>query len=101
MPVIDRGGFDRLLRIASSLVLYAGFSGGVACADTPATHDLPMHAIVGSRNLQPRDDQLRAFGYSDLAAQEAAEVDSLYRKLMQEETVRWPEDHDPRRRHGE
>jgi hypothetical protein len=45
-------------------------------------HRLPMHAIVNSHNIQPRSDNLKALGYSDLTLQEATEVDRLYRQLM-------------------
>ena len=45
-------------------------------------HRLPMHAIVNGRNIQPRSDNLKALGYSDLTLQEATEVDRLYRQLM-------------------
>jgi hypothetical protein len=45
-------------------------------------HRLPMHAIVNGHNIQPRSDNLKALGYSDLTLQEAAEVDHLYRQLM-------------------
>jgi hypothetical protein len=45
-------------------------------------HSLPMHAIVNGNNIQPRSDNLKALGYSDLTLQEATEVDRLYRQLM-------------------
>ena len=45
-------------------------------------HRLPMHAIVNGHNIQPRSDNLKALGYSDLTLQEATEVDRLYRQLM-------------------
>ena len=45
-------------------------------------HRLPMHAIVNGHNIQPRSDNLKALGYSDLTSQEAEEVDQLYRQLM-------------------
>ena len=45
-------------------------------------HRLPMHAIVNGHNIQPRSDNLKAPGYSDLTLQEAAVVDRLYRQLM-------------------
>jgi hypothetical protein len=43
---------------------------------------LPMRAIVNGHNVQPRGDNLKALGYSDLTSQEAEEVDRLYRQLM-------------------
>jgi hypothetical protein len=45
-------------------------------------HRLPMHAIVNGHNIQPRSDNLKTLGYSDLTLQDAAEVDHLYRQLM-------------------
>jgi hypothetical protein len=59
-----------------------------ACfAGTPMHHELPMRAIVKGHNIQPRDDRLKALGYSDLTPQEAEEVDRLYRQLMQDKPV--------------
>jgi len=46
-------------------------------------HELPMRAIVSGHNVQPRDDRMKALGYSDLTAEQAADVDRLYRQLIQ------------------
>ena len=60
---------------------------GVSFADTRAHHALPMHAIVNGHDLQPRDDQLKALGFSDVTPQQADEVDQLYRQLMRSNLV--------------
>ena len=49
----------------------------------PMQHELPMRAIVSGHNVQPRDDRMKALGYSDLTAEQAADVDRLYRQLIQ------------------
>jgi hypothetical protein len=72
----------KLGRGAGILILYSVLFIGIALADTPTRHELPMHAIVRGRNIQPRVDQLKALGYSDLTPQEADEVDRLYRELL-------------------
>jgi hypothetical protein len=59
----------------------------VSFANTRAHHALPMHAIVNGHNLQPRDDQLKALGFSDVTPQQADEVDQLYRQLMRSNLV--------------
>jgi hypothetical protein len=46
-----------------------------------------MHAIVNGHDLQPRDDQLKALGFSDVTPQQADEVDQLYRQLMRSNLV--------------
>ena len=51
-------------------------------SSTPMRHGLPLRAIVNGHNIQPRGDNLKALGYSDLTSQEAEEVDRLYRQLM-------------------
>jgi hypothetical protein len=64
------------------LILYSALFVGMALADTSTRHELPMRAIVRGHNIQPRGDQLKALGYSDLTPQEADEVDRLYRELL-------------------
>jgi hypothetical protein len=51
-------------------------------SSTLTRRGLPMRAIVNGHNVQPRGDNLKALGYSDLTSQEAEEVDRLYRQLM-------------------
>ena len=46
-----------------------------------------MHAVVNGHNVQPRKGQLRALGTPDTTSAENAEVDELYRELMQEHQV--------------
>jgi hypothetical protein len=60
------------------------FVGIAQASDTPIRLGLPMHAIVRGRNIQPRDDQLKALGYSDLTPQQADAVDRLYRELLKD-----------------
>ena len=43
---------------------------------------VPFKPIVGGRNVQPRADQLTAFGLSDLSREQAREVDRLYKELL-------------------
>jgi hypothetical protein len=74
-------------RATSMLILYLGLFGGIASADTLGRHELPLHAVAHGHNIQPRADQLQALGYSDLTAQEAGEVDRLYRELMKKGVV--------------
>jgi hypothetical protein len=64
------------------LILYSALFCGIALADTPPRQELPMRAIVRGHNVQPRGDQLKALGYSDLTPQQASEVDRLYRELL-------------------
>jgi hypothetical protein len=64
------------------LILYTALLSGIAPTGASAGRELPMHAIVNGHTVQPRDDQLRALGYSDLGPQKADEVDRLYRQLM-------------------
>jgi hypothetical protein len=56
-------------------------------SSTPTRRGLPMRAIVNGHNVQPRGDNLKALGYSDLTSQEAEEVDRLYRQLMHKHLV--------------
>jgi hypothetical protein len=56
-------------------------------SNTPTRRGLPMRAIVNGHNVQPRGDNLKALGYSDLTSQEAEEVDRLYRQLMHSQLV--------------
>lgn len=55
-----------------------------ASGQTGVDYDLPMHPIIEGHNVQPRDDRLKALGYSDLTSKEADEVNRLYRQLMHE-----------------
>jgi hypothetical protein len=72
-------------RGAVILILYSTLFVGIALAsDAPTRLVLPMHAVVRGRNIQPRDDQLKALGYSDLTPQQADEVDRLYRELVKD-----------------
>ena len=71
-----------LVRGAGTLILHAALCGGIASADTPARHELPLRAIVRGQNIQPRDDQLRALGYSDVTPQQADQIDRLYQELL-------------------
>src|ERR1700735_3487129 len=58
---------------------------GAAGPNTQAApHELPMHAIVNGHHVQPRKGQLQALGTPDTTATESAEIDELYRQLMQE-----------------
>jgi hypothetical protein len=72
-------------------VLSLAFVGALLCdfsyAGTRAHHVLPMRAIVNGHNLQPREDQLKALGLSDVTPKQADEVDQLYRQLMQSSRV--------------
>ncbi|MBV8590199.1 MAG: hypothetical protein JO212_09090 [Acetobacteraceae bacterium] len=84
-----RNGSGALSRIVAEsgrcvliLSLYSTLCGGAALAGTSARHELPMRAIVDGHNIQPRNDSLKALGYSDLTAQQAEEVDRLYWQLM-------------------
>jgi hypothetical protein len=56
-------------------------------SNTPTRRGLPMRAIVNGHNVQPRGDNLKALGYSDLTSREAEEVDRLYRQLMHNQLV--------------
>jgi hypothetical protein len=69
-------------RGAVILILSSTLFGGITLADTAKRHELPMRAIVHGHNIQPRGDQLRALGYSDLTPQQAEEVDRLYLEVM-------------------
>jgi hypothetical protein len=58
---------------------------GAAGPNTQAApHELPMHAIVNGHNVQPRKSELQALGTPDTTSTESAEIDELYRQLMQE-----------------
>ena len=44
--------------------------------------EFQMHSIVDGHRLQPHQSELKADGISDVTAEQAAEVDRLYAKLM-------------------
>ncbi len=87
------------LAISAGAAMAAETDGGVCCgrlrhsmpttnsaasSGVPMHHELPMRAIVSGHNVQPRDDRLKALGYSDLTAEQAEYVDREYRQLMQQ-----------------
>jgi len=53
----------------SIVVFYLALFGGIASAHTVRRHELPMRAVVQGHNVQPRGDQLKSLGYSDLTPQ--------------------------------
>jgi hypothetical protein len=76
---------SRLIAIAAATLAIS--TSAVMAAESnvnldPTGHRLPMHAIANGHNIQPRSDNLKALGYSDLTLQAAEEVDHLYRQLM-------------------
>ena len=75
------------LRRAGLMALLVGGTvlvGAAGPTTQAAPHQLPMHAVVNGHNVQPRTDQLQALGTADTSSAENAEVDELYRELMQE-----------------
>ena len=77
--VSSRAAFTLAVALSAGLLL------GAAGPNTQAApHQLPMHAIVNGHNVQPRKSQLQALGTPDTTSTESAEIDELYRQLMQE-----------------
>jgi hypothetical protein len=66
---------------ALGATLLAGTTG--TCTQA-APHELPMQAVINSHTVQPRNNQLQVLGIPDTTSAEDAEIDELYRELMQE-----------------
>jgi hypothetical protein len=58
-------------------------SGLLVIATSPTFgHEFQMHSIVDGHRLQPRESELKRDGVGDVTAEQAAEIDRLYAKLM-------------------
>lgn len=67
---------------ALSLVLIAASVTAFAEIQSALARQLPRQAIVHGRNLQPRENDLKSLGITDVSPLQAAEIDKLYRDLL-------------------
>jgi hypothetical protein len=65
-----------------SIVLIAANVTALAGIQSTQARQLPRQAIVRGQNLQPRENDLKSLGITDVSPQQAAEIDKLYRELL-------------------
>ena len=74
---------SNMIRVKGAAMLAVSL---VVAAQPVRARELPQRSVVNGQRLQPRDRDLKDFGYSDVTSSQAAEVDRLYRELTQSST---------------
>jgi hypothetical protein len=70
--------------VAKAISIFLLAASVAISAETQSAHarQLPKQSIVHGQRLQPRESDLESLGITDVNPQQAAEIDRLYRELL-------------------